>query len=82
VAPIYHEVAPQQMDWYDFELPKAEFVKGVNEIILRKAPSEKNDDYIYLGIDESEVRGNSSVTFDGQTWLQSRPHGSAGRVST
>ena len=85
-APVYREENPLQMDWYDFELPKAEFVKGVNEIMHSKAPSDKNDDYVYLGIDESEVRGNSSVTFDGQTWLshaltdsrrQRRVHGQA-----
>ena len=68
-APVYRDDNPLQMGWYDFELPKPELVKGVNEIIVRKAPSDKNDDYVYLGIDESEARGNSSVTFDGQTWL-------------
>jgi hypothetical protein len=69
-APIYNELAPQQFAWYDFELPKSELTRGPNEIIVRKAPSEKNDDYIYLGIDETEVRGNSSVTFDGQNWIE------------
>ena len=47
-APVYRDENPMQMDWYDFELPKAEFVKGVNEITIRKAPSDKNDDYVYL----------------------------------
>ena len=68
-APVFSESGIQRMDWYDFELPKADFVRGVNEIILHKAQSDKNDDYLYLGIDESQARGNSSVTFDGQTWL-------------
>ena len=69
-VPTYNELAPQQFAWYDFELPKSELTRGPNEIIVRKAPSEKNDDYIYLGIDETEARGNSSVTFDGQNWLE------------
>lgn len=59
-------------DWYDFRLPKSEFNKGLNEIILRKAPSANNDDYLYLGIDRTEKRGNSAVTFDGKTWTQEK----------
>ena len=73
-APVFDEKNPRSsMAWYDFALPKEEFVRGRNEIILRKAPSEKNDDYLYLGIDNSVQRGNSFVSFDGgQTWTQEK----------
>ncbi|HOS92724.1 MAG TPA: DUF6259 domain-containing protein, partial [Armatimonadota bacterium] len=43
---------------------------GPNEVIVRKAPSDKNDDYLYLSIDHTERRGNSAVSFDGQSWTQ------------
>lgn len=56
--------------WYDFILPKEQFTKGVNEIILRKAQAEKNDDYLYLCIDLNVPPGNSYVTFDGKEWRQ------------
>ena len=41
-----------------------EKVEAVEQV--RKAPGDKNDDYLYLGIDRTERRGNSSVTFDGK----------------
>ncbi len=69
-APVFGESKPPTIAWYDFALPKEQFTRGRNEIILRKAPSEKNDDYLYLGIDNSVKRGNSFVTFDGKTWRQ------------
>ncbi len=56
--------------WFDFILPKDEFTKGVNEIILRKAPSDKNDDYLYLCIDTSVPPANSTVAFSGDQWTQ------------
>ena len=59
-------------DWYDFALPKDQFVRGVNEIVFRKARSDKNDDYLYLGIDNITPRGNSAVTFDGKSWTQDK----------
>lgn len=71
-APVFAENAAVRPDWYDFALPKGEFVRGPNEILLRKAPSEKNDDYLYLSIDNSIRRGNSAVAFNGQTWTQER----------
>ena len=70
--PVYHDGALNIPDWYDFALPRDEFVRGPNEIIFRKAPSEGNDDYLYIGIDAIEPRGNSSVTFDGETWTQEK----------
>ncbi len=68
--PEYLDGALNIPDWYDFVLPKDELVRGPNEIIFRKAEGEKNDDYLYIGIDTIEPRGNSSVTFDGETWTQ------------
>ncbi len=70
--PQYRDGALNIPDWYDFALPKDEFVRGPNEIIFRKAPSEGNDDYLYIGIDAIAPRGNSSVTFDGETWTQEK----------
>lgn len=67
-APVYCEDGRQRIDWYDFDVPKDGLVRGVNEVLIRKAASSKNDDYLYLAIDESESRGNSSVTFDGEHW--------------
>ncbi|MFH0797774.1 MAG: DUF6259 domain-containing protein [Candidatus Omnitrophota bacterium] len=63
-------------NWYDFVIPKQEFTKGNNEIIIRKASSAANDtkpddDYLYLGIDNSVRRGNSFVSFNGGAgWTQ------------
>jgi len=71
-APVFAEGQAPTIAWYDFTLPQEEFVRGPNEILLRKAPSDKNDDYLYLGIDNSVKRGNSFVSFDGQTWTQER----------
>jgi hypothetical protein len=67
-APVFSEKGPTQPAWYDFALPRELLVRGVNEIIFRKAPSDKNDDYLYLGINNGPPRGNSAVTFDGQQW--------------
>ena len=67
-APVFAEGMPPSIDWYDFELPKGEFTRGANEVIIRKAPSDKDDDYLYLGIDHCQERGNSAVTFDGKEW--------------
>ncbi len=69
-APIFAENSAPSIAWYDFVIPKSEFIHGVNEILVRKTPGCKGDDYLYLGIDNSEKRGNSSVAFDGKTWTQ------------
>lgn len=66
-APVF-----PQPDWFDFALPREEFRQGLNEVLIRKAPSEKNDDYLYLGIDRSVRRGRSFVTFDGREWHHDR----------
>ena len=67
-APVYQESGRQRIDWYDFDVPREELVRGANEVLIRKSAASKNDDYLYLAIDESECRGNSSVTFDGEHW--------------
>jgi len=62
-------------EWVDFVLPKAELNHGDNEIIFRKAPAPggKNDDYIYIGIDNSVRHGNSSMSEDGgNTWQENK----------
>ncbi len=77
-APIYLQGKPPAMDWHDFPIAKDEFTRGPNEIIVRKVagkpgdPDAANDDYLYLGIDNTTRRGNSSVTFDGETWTQDK----------
>ncbi len=68
-APVWNE-SHWYTDWYDFEFPREEFTRGVNEIIFHKAESDKNDDFLYVAIDQSVHRGNSWVTFDGKTWRQ------------
>lgn len=70
--PRYVHSASPEMTWYDMPFPKAEFTRGPNEIILRKAPGEGQDDYLYVGIATGRSRGNSSVTFDGETWTDER----------
>ena len=71
-APVYVEPGGGGIAWFDFAFPKSEFVHGVNEIMVRKSPDAKGDDYLYLGIDNSQKRGNSSVAFDGNTWTQEK----------
>ncbi len=70
-APVFLHGKPPAMDWYDFPIPKSEIVRGRNVIIIRKASSKKNDDYLYLGIDNSARRGNSAVSYNaGKSWRQ------------
>jgi len=76
-VPVYREGKPAAMAWFDFALPKEEFVRGRNDIVFRKAPTPatkaKADDYLYLGIDNTASRGNSAVSFDGgRTWQEDR----------
>ena len=72
-APVYADGKPMALAWFDFALPREEFVRGRNEIIFRKAPTPaakaKPDDYLYLGLDNTASNGNSAVSFDGgKTW--------------
>ncbi len=55
-------------EWYDFAIPKDEFVRGVNEIIFHKAEGDKTDDYFYVGINNGTSRGNSEVNLKGEKW--------------
>lgn len=71
-APVYLPRSAPNMQWYDFRLAKDEFRRGPNEIIVHKAEGAKGDDYLYLGIDNTVRRGNSSVNFDGQAWTQDK----------
>ncbi len=57
--------------WYDFIIPREELVAGKNLFLFSKAASDKprNDDYIYVGIDNTESHGNSEMSDDGgATW--------------
>ncbi|MGE4527984.1 MAG: hypothetical protein AB7D00_06415, partial [Rhodospirillaceae bacterium] len=68
--PVMDESKGVVLDWHDFVIPREILVRGRNEVILRKAASPKgpkSDDYLYLGIDNSILRGNSFVSYDGGT---------------
>ena len=70
-VPVYAEGKPAALAWFDFALPKEEFVRGRNDVVFRKAlgTKEKPDDYLYLGIDNTAPRGNSLLSQDGgETW--------------
>ncbi|NUQ01754.1 MAG: hypothetical protein HUU35_18065, partial [Armatimonadetes bacterium] len=71
-APVFPARSAPTMAWYDLVIPKEEWRRGVNEVIVRKAPGEKSDDYLYLGIDNGIRRGNSEVTFEGDVWTKDK----------
>jgi hypothetical protein len=71
-APVYWNGKQPAMAWYDFSLRRDELRRGPNEILIRKAPGSKGDDYLYLGIDNTIKRGNSAVAFDGKNWTQEK----------
>ena len=73
-APVYQEHKSANLGWYDVVVPAEQFVRGVNEIIIRKAASDKKryDDYLYLGIDNATKRGNSSVDLGNGRWTQEK----------
>jgi hypothetical protein len=55
--------------WTDFDIPVTELRAGENTFLLRKLPSEKNDDYLYIGIDSSVATKHSRASFDGgKSW--------------
>lgn len=70
--PVWQDNTLNTPTWHDFIIPREEIVRGPNEIIFRKAEGNGTDDYLYLGIDNIEPRGNSSVTFDGEEWTQEK----------
>jgi hypothetical protein len=51
--------------WTDFDIPVTELHAGENTFVFRKLPSEKNDDYLYIGIDASVPTRHSRASFDG-----------------
>lgn len=60
---------PLTWAWHDFTIPVSELKSGANTFLFRKTPSEKNDDYLYIGIDNSVSKGHSSLSVDGgKTW--------------
>lgn len=62
---------PARHDWYDFIIPVAELKAGANTISFRKAPSpnDKNDDFVYIGVDNNISQGRSRASLDGgKTW--------------
>ena len=64
---------PLHADWVDFDLPLDQLPAGEMEVILRKLPGAKYDDYVYPGIDNSVRHGNSATSFDGgKTWHTDR----------
>jgi len=67
-APVFREGEAPAIAWHDLEIPKGEVVRGPNEVLIHKAEGGGDDDYLYLGIDNSIGRGNSAVTFDGSNW--------------
>ncbi len=64
---------PLRADWADFDLPLDLLQAGEMEVVIRKLPGPKYDDYIYPGIDNSVQHGNSATSFDGgKTWHTDR----------
>ncbi len=55
--------------WHDFTIPVGDLKPGANSFIFRKMPSPKNDDFLYIGIDNSLSKGQSrSSQNSGQSW--------------
>ena len=60
---------PLTWAWHDFTIPVSELKSGDNTFLFRKTKSEKNDDYLYIGIDNSVSNEHSSLSLDGgKTW--------------
>ena len=55
--------------WHDFVIPLARLKAGANTFSIHKSAGTKNDDYLYIGIDNSIERGHSRSSMDGgKTW--------------
>jgi len=55
--------------WTDFTIPVSELHSGENTFIFHKTHSDNNDDYLYVGIDNSVSFGHSQLSLDGgKTW--------------
>lgn len=60
---------PLKWRWTDFIIPVSELHIGKNTFVFHKDHSDKNDDYLYIGIDNSVSNGNSQMSLDGgKTW--------------
>jgi hypothetical protein len=60
---------PLVWKWHDFVIPVAELKPGVNTFVFRKTPSPKNDDFLYIGIDNSISKGQSRSSLNGgKSW--------------
>jgi len=60
---------PLKWDWHDFAIPTVELKEGANTFLFRKTHSDKNDDFLYIGIDNTVHNGHSRVSFNGgKTW--------------
>ena len=56
-------------DWVDLDLPRDTLNTDTLEVVIRKCPGGRDDDYIYPGIDNSVPTTHSAVSFDGgETW--------------
>ncbi len=67
--PSLPATVPTQWRWHDFPIPVSELHTGSNVIIFHKTPSETNDDYLYVGIDNTVSHGQSRMSLDsGKTW--------------
>jgi hypothetical protein len=55
--------------WTDFVIPVSELHSGENTFIFHKTQSDTNNDYLYIGIDNTVSHGNSQMSVDGGiTW--------------
>jgi len=68
--PAVGNAAPR-WQWHDFAIPVGNLKPGANTFAFRKTPSDKNDDFLYIGIDSSSAHGHSRASLDGgKTWSQ------------
>jgi hypothetical protein len=67
--PSLPATVPTKWRWHDFSIPVSELKPGKNVILFHKAPSETNDDFLYIGIDNTVSHGHSRMSQDsGKTW--------------
>ncbi|MFW6156654.1 MAG: hypothetical protein ACOC7J_04990 [Armatimonadota bacterium] len=64
------EDAPLAWQWHQFEVPVRHLNHGENVIEIRKSEQDAPplDDYIYVGIDNTESHGHSEYRAEGQDW--------------
>jgi len=60
---------PLKWDWHDFAIPISELHEGANTFVFRKTHSDKNDDFLYIGIDNTVHNDHSRMSLNGgKTW--------------